>query len=149
MSKEESKNARQNTISTKPIQQVKTITISRNSLVVVLAVIILVILAFIGGTIYQKNSNSNRLLALNQTHAYNLRRIRAHPFQKGVITNVSSSSISILNSNKKTLTYNINNLTKVKSNKQTVSITTLKNGQSVLIKPRNRTSNIALLIIIK
>lgn len=150
MSKDSIDKEQENTISTKPIKETKTLTISQNSIIIALIVIILIILAFIGGTIYQKDSRTNSLLNLaGQNHRYH-HGIRNHIFKAGTITSVSSSSITINSLKYGSLSFNINSNTKFKSLNQTsINASDLKTGQNVLIKPISNSSNQAALIILK
>ena len=150
MSKEQNNKDEINSISTKPIKETKTVTISQNSIIITLIVIILIILAFIGRTIYQKNSRTNSLLNLaGQNHHY-LHGRRNHIFKAGTITSVSSSSITINSLKYGSLSFNINSNTKFKSLNQTsINVSDLKTGQNVLIKPSSSSSNQAALIILK
>ncbi len=150
MPKEQDTKEKTNTVSMKPIKETKTITVSQNSILITLIVIILLILAFIGGTIYQKNSKSN--LPINLTrHSYRYHHAkRNHIFRAGTITSVNSSSITINSVRYGSLSFSINSNTKFKSQNQTpINVSDLKTGQSVLIRPKSPSSNQALLIILK
>ena len=150
MAKDNQSKNETNTISTKPIKETKTLTISQNSIIITLIVIILIILAFIGGTIYQKNSRSNSLLNLAGQTNLNHHGRRSHIFKAGTITNVSSNSITINSLNSGSLTFSINSNTKFKSRTQSsLNASDLKNGQNVLIKPSSSSSSQAQLIILK
>ncbi len=138
-----------NTISTKPIKNSKTITVSLNAIMITLIIIILIILAFIGGTIYQRNSRMNSLLNMNSKSLHMRKKSRLHLFKTGVITSINSNSITIKTLRFGALTFNISANTKFKSHNQPITISNLQTGQTVLIKPVSTSSNQADLIILK
>jgi hypothetical protein len=117
-----------------PVNTKRTVTYSQNSVLGVVAAIILLLLSFYVGTLYQKSHvaygfGRGKQAGLRARHAG--RKLA----NLGTVSAVNSSSITIstfLSGTSKTFT--INSSTKVVNNGQTASVSDIKSGDRVLVR---------------
>lgn len=114
----------------------KPIVYSQNSVLAVIAVVVLVLLGFYVGTLYQKSHNQPGIAGYGRMMSGRFDRFGGGMRGGlGTVTSVSSSSITITTDlNNASKTYSIDSNTKIYNNGQTASVSDIKSGDQVLIR---------------
>lgn len=127
----------------------KTITFSSNTLLIVLAFIVVAGLAFWGGTVYQRHNQGPITTTINQRNGFFGGGSFAGRGTIGTVTAISPTSITVTGSRTDTSkTYDITSSTKITNNGSTATTSSIATGDRVIVIASTTNSSDAASIVV-